>query len=339
MTKKLLSLITGSYLLIYSVSNAQPILTATGINPVIGDNFNNVSSNYISPGNSGANQTWDLSSLTYNPSANPENAVAASSTPYAANFPNANLAFTSMGNSYDYYKTSSTAFQNYGYSTSNSNILAYTDPEDILRFPFTYNNTYTDSWGGTNTNGGQTDIAHGTTTVTADAYGTLITPAGTFANVLRLHVIIDQIDSTNNTPTFILHEDLYEWYRNGIHNALAIAGSYSFGSGSPVPFSGYLANPSVGVNDIENMISEYTISPNPASEQLTLNFALTENKNVNVKVINVLGQNIQMEQAAKGLQGANSIELNVAKLPEGIYFAQILLDGNVAGTRRFVVSK
>jgi hypothetical protein len=39
------------------------------------------------------------------------------------------------------------------------------------------------------------------------------------------------------------------------------------------------------------------------------------------------------------MQGLNNIQLDVATLPEGIYFAQIVLEGNIAATKRFVVSK
>ncbi|MCC6702640.1 MAG: T9SS type A sorting domain-containing protein [Fluviicola sp.] len=46
-----------------------------------------------------------------------------------------------------------------------------------------------------------------------------------------------------------------------------------------------------------------------------------------------------MNQQMEGFQGTNTIQLDVATLPEGIYFASIVLDGTTAATKRFVVAK
>src|SRR4051794_9645834 len=86
---------------------AQP--TITGANaPVIGDvlveQFTTAS---VSQGNGGANQTWDFSTLQGNGDLSSTTLVSPSSTPYAANFPGANVAAVSSG-AYAYYLTSST---------------------------------------------------------------------------------------------------------------------------------------------------------------------------------------------------------------------------------------
>jgi len=57
MNKKLLNLMAGSLVLICSVSIVQPTLTATGSNPIVGDSYTLFNGNYVSQGNSGANQT------------------------------------------------------------------------------------------------------------------------------------------------------------------------------------------------------------------------------------------------------------------------------------------
>ncbi len=341
MKKNVLSLITGSLIVLNSLSNAQPIITAAGINFVVGDQLNVVNATYVNPGSQGANQTWDLSAMVS--SFTTQNVgVTASSTPYASNFTGATIALNqpAYGN-YSYYKINSSAQQYYGYENVNG-FQAYSDPEDMIRFPFTYNDTYIDPWSVTFLVSGTTKYRKGTTTVTADGYGTLITPAGSFTNVLRVHFVEDYIDSMNfsGSPAITnLHQEQYFWYKEGIHFALAEIYSASVNNGAPILSGTYLANPATGVNDLSNMISEYSLSPNPTSEQVKLNFTLTENKKVTINVFNALGQNIQLEQTENEMQGANTIELNVATLPEGIYFAQILLDGNVAGTKRFVVSK
>src|SRR5687767_6662699 len=125
--KKNTLLISFSLLLlsIYS-SKTQPVLTATGINPVIGNTFTSNSTNYVSPGSPGANQTWDLSSMLAG-SPTVGTAIAPASTPYASSFPMAIIAYNSSG-IYQYLKASSTAFSNAGAALSGL-VIAYSDME------------------------------------------------------------------------------------------------------------------------------------------------------------------------------------------------------------------
>lgn len=185
MKKSLHILFFGS--LISAVNTvAQPTITATGINPIGGDVITTTNTNYVGPGSAGINQTWDLSTMTPSGASATFAYANPSSTPYASSFTNSNVS-ASYGGSYVYYKTSSAAWQFYGAVTSAT--MSYSNPEDFLHFPFTYTNTYTDSWATTFISGGYTFYRTGTTTVTADGYGTLITPSGTFSNVLRVHFI------------------------------------------------------------------------------------------------------------------------------------------------------
>ena len=70
---------------------AQPTLTATGINPVISDQLSTETAQYVTPGNSGANQTWTLAMTSSGNSTT--TGVAPSSTPYASSFPTASVCF------------------------------------------------------------------------------------------------------------------------------------------------------------------------------------------------------------------------------------------------------
>jgi hypothetical protein len=338
MKKNILYFITGCFTFMYSVSHAQPTLTAIGSNPVVGDHFSLVKSNYVNPGNAGANQTWNLSAMTNN-STHTFNAVTVSSTPDGTNFPNATVVFDGMPvNTYSYFKTSSSVQQNCGYATGFT-YLSYSDPEDLLRFPFTYNTAYNDHWAGTYINSGFTIYRKGITTVTADGYGTLITPEGSISNVLRINVIQNYTDSSDVFGTTTTNNNQFLWYKDGTHYALAFLTASVVSGTAPTQDAGYLSGNTVGISDITNSVSEYSVSPTLASDYVKLNFTLTENKKVNVNVFNTLGQSVQTAQTESGIQGTNTIELDVATLPEGIYFAQIMLDGTVAGTKRFVVSK
>jgi hypothetical protein len=154
----LLLLVAGGFC---SALVAQPVLTSAGIMPVVGSSYTSVTSAYASPGNSGANQTWNLA-LTNNGTGT-ATGVTPSSTPYAASFPGATVAFNS--GAYAYYKGTSSAWQNCGY-VSGSTVISYSNLEDMLHFPFTYNDTYTDTWSATFVSASYTYYRTGTTTVT-----------------------------------------------------------------------------------------------------------------------------------------------------------------------------
>lgn len=325
----------------YSISFAQPVLTATGINPIIGTTFSYTSTSFFNQGAAGASQTWNFGSIT-GTAGNPSVCVAPSSTPQGANFPNANISFNSGGSgTYAYQKTSSSAYQNYGNVTSTGVIMPFSNPEDLLRFPFTFNNTYTDPWAVSFVNGGYTWYRTGTTTVTADGYGTLIIPSGTINNVTRIHfvqVYQDSVDLGGFPYIITYNNDEYMWYADGTHTA--IAASYTLTtSGSSSSSGGFYLTNTVGVNDINKFISAYDIYPNPASDQIKLDFTLSQNKNVEVRLFNSLGEKLDVFERKNGIQGLNTIQMDISTLPKGIYFAQILLEGNIAQTKRFVVSK
>lgn len=342
MKKTLLNLVTASLVLIYSISMAQPNLTATGINAVVGESFtlNSYTAVAVSPGSAGASQTWNLTSMSGTP-LGLTSIVAASSTTYGSSFTNANIAWNTSGSGLSYFKTSSTAMQGYGTVTaSGSVIMPYSNPEDYLHFPFNYNNTFSDTWATQFLSGGYTFYRTGTTTVTADGYGTLITPTATYTNVMRVHMVQDYRDSTYIGMPYIItyNNDEYVWYKEGTHYQIATIYTLTSSSGGLYYGGSYVAG-STGIDNSSDFISSSSLFPNPATDKVTIDFTLTENKEVNVQMLNATGQQVIMNQNAKGNRGLNTIQLDVANLSEGIYFAKITLDGNIATTKRFVISK
>lgn len=319
---------------------AQPTLTATGINPVVGDIFTQTSSTVgVNQGSSGAGQTWNLSSITG--TTGTYSMVAASSTTYSASFPGANLSETGA---VSYYKTSSTAWQIYGVVESTVTI-SYSNPEDVLHYPFTFNNSYTDTWSSTFVNAGSTYYRTGLDSIKADGYGTITTPIGTFNNALRVHFVQNYQDSTYiGTPYVITYRnDEYMWYINGNHSA--IAATYTFTSasaflGNTTTYgSTYLSNVVAGIDEQSDIISSYNLFPNPASNSININLSLTENQAVELKLFNSLGAQVLASVNKEGMQGENNYKLDISTLPEGIYFVQLHLDGNLTSTKRFIVTK
>lgn len=316
---------------------AQPTLTATGIAPVVNDYIGIHTSAYTSPGSGGANQTWNLSMSSTGYSTvtgtNPAN------SPYAASFTQATVGFLNSG-TWSYSKSTSSAWQNCGVVNGAGTVMSYSNLEDMLRFPCNYNDSYTDSWAVTYVQATYTYYRWGTTTVTADGYGTITTPDGTFANAMRVHFYQDYKDSVNimNNPIVITYtNDEYMWYINGNHYPVAAVYTLTPSMSSPVQGAFYIDNVVSGVTE-SAALSSFSLAPNPATDQLNLNLHLTEEKEMTVTVYNSIGQEVMTPVSAFGTTGENRISISVAELPEGIYFATVTMAGEPASTSRFVVT-
>lgn len=336
MKKNLQNLFTGCLIAAVSVASAQPTLTASGTNPAVGDNYSTSSCAAFSQGASGANQTWNNSSLVSTGSTS-TTCVTVGSTTNGSSFPNANVASQS-GSNISYFKTSATGMQNYGYDAGGT-LFLYSNPEDQLHFPCTYNSTFTDNFAATFTTSGYTTYRHGSTTVTADAYGTLTTPTGTYTNCMRIHFVQAYSDSLYvGMPTVITYSnDEYIWYKDGIHAPIAYTFSF-VSNGSTSSGAGYLST-ALGVNEVDNNISMFSVYPNPASETINLLFNLKNANNAQLNVFNSIGQQLSVTSLQNLFEGDNTVSVDVATLPEGIYFVQLILDNGNIQTRRFVVTR
>ncbi|TND08070.1 MAG: hypothetical protein FD123_2624 [Bacteroidetes bacterium] len=264
--------------------------------------------------------------------------VAPSSSPYSPSFPGATVAFDQSG-IWAYYKCNSSAWQNLGVKPS-STLMYYADPEDMLRFPFTYNDSYTDTWSTTYSQVSYVYYRWGTTTVTADGYGTLTTPEGTFANVTRVHFYQSYKDSTNimSTPYVITYtNDEYMWYLNGNHYPIAAVYTLTPSTGGPVQSAFYMNNVVNSVNE-NSAITALSLSPNPANEQVNFDITLDQEKELSIALYNSVGQKIELTATVAGRIGENKISVPVSELPAGVYFASVSLNGEQVTSRRFIVT-
>lgn len=76
--------------------------------------------------------------------------------------------------------------------------------------------------------------------------------------------------------------------------------------------------------------------PNPASSMVRFNYDLSSASNAAVTVYNLLGQEV-MSERLNGLQG--QVAFSVADLNEGIYFCNLMVNGQVMKTEKFIVKK
>jgi hypothetical protein len=338
MKKCLFCLFLGSLLLLSFSSRAQPNITGTGVNPVIGETITEHRTTFHSPGTSGVNQTWNFASWASTATVILQ-VVNPTVTTYGSSFPNANTAFTTVGSaSAAYYKYSSTAMQNYG--SYSSVVIAYSNPEDLLRYPFSYNNTYTDTWTAQYVNSTYTFYRKGSSTVTADGYGTLITPSGTFTNVLRVHLVQTYQDSAYlGTPYIVTYSnDEYMWYKEGMHYQLASTYNLIPSVGNSMSGSTW-TDASSGIENLSDIISSCKLYPNPASDKLNIEMKLENNQDMEINLYNSMGQKLTAYKVPEAAFGEYLQQINVEQLPKGVYFAEIIAAGKRSLTKRFLVAR
>jgi hypothetical protein len=142
----------------------------------------------------GADQTWDLSTITLQPIGTLD-FISAAGTPYAATYPAANWVWrqnvTGLGSQYMYLNFSSSAVEVLatGVPLETNN---YTNPKTVLQFPFSLGQSVTDTY---TDNDGTSSV-----TWTYAGHGTAITPVGTFSNIVKVTSTEDDLVLWNTAP-------------------------------------------------------------------------------------------------------------------------------------------
>lgn len=336
MIKNLQNLIIAAGLLNSALSIAQPTLTSANTSPILGDVYVVKSTNYVAPGSAGASQVWNLSGMAATSTTN-YTAVTVASTPNGASFPSANIAVTD-GTNYAYLNGTPTLLQNSGIDGGGV-VMSYSNLEDELHYPFNYTNTFNDSWATTFTNG-LTFYRTGTSTVTADGYGTVTTPAGTFNNTLRVHLYQVYQDSANIGSPIIINytNDEYFWYLPGNHYTVASVYSLTT-NGSPTTAGSYLNVVTTGVNEHHGAFSSLNLYPNPSSQNINVNYEASGYQNISMNIFNSMGQKIKSLDNVSSFGVGNTLTVSVNDLPSGIYYLQMNGDGILSKQERFVIAK
>ena len=301
-----------SFWLISITTFAQPIINSSDFN-----NFNisytikNAVSATLNEGAPGAGVTWNFSSLvlSYDPQAGVETVMQVPNGPFSSIFSSANYVFKSYSTAsnnedfYTYFNKTATILEELGGSTSSFVDYSYINPYTLLVFPFTYGTISTDT---AQEVGQSAPISE---TITYDAYGTLITPFGTFNNVIRASRV------QNNTYTD------YIWYKTEPFGPIlevypSFTGERNF----------FFYEPSTLATEIFNQANNY-IFPNPANNVLNVvtdNFSLINQ----IIITDLTGKKILQ-------QSGNLNSINIESLSSGIYIVQVVANKDMF-TQKFI---
>ena len=294
---------------------AQPVINSSDF-----DNLNlsyfskSANSATINQGVAGANVTWDFSSLVLTSSpdnADGTNIVKVATGPFVTSFPTCNyvLKFTSITNStpssegYAYFNKTATKIEQLGGSSNTDLNFSLINPNTVFVFPF--------SFGMSNTDTSQQDAASPieTETQTYDAYGTLITPFGTYTNVIRLKS--EELGETNVS---------YSWIKVNPYQDIA-----SYNTFNGINYFSFSVPPALDNEIFE--ISKIAIYPNPATS--TLKIKLSDNSAISKITITDLSGKKILEQ------NGNLNTINIENLAKGLYVIDALV-GEIRLVEKFI---
>lgn len=304
-----------------SVVNAQS-LTRNDIGLQVGDNFTIFQSGYHDPGANGTGVTWDLSAMNGQAG---QIDVTVNNNSSGSGFPNANIFLTVSGNN-SYYNITNTYMETVG-SEYSGGTQVYSDPLTMLTFPVTSSTDFTDTFESSNTNT-LGELVTGTIHVEFSGTGTLITPAGTFTDVVRIKQTQIVHHMLNSVPQYVDTSVAYIWYKAGFHYQLAFVQSVE---STVSDFQqGYYTSATVNnLSTEENQLFQVTIYPNPASERIQLQ---SNGKISDLKIYDVSGE-LVLDEA---ITHSPTIELNITDLNSGIYFIHVLDENGTSSVKRFI---
>ena len=123
----------------------------------------------------------------------------------------------------------------------------------------------------------------------------------------------------------------------GIYNVRSYNAGGCFSTSLPVTVTVILTREinSSTSETLNEQKDKFIVYPNPAKEKLNIVFNETQEKNMNVKLLDITGREIQNIEVSS-LIGANQVQLDVSALPRGIYIAYLLSD-NKKQTMRVIL--
>ena len=306
----------------------------------------------ISPGNAGANQTWDFS-LLHNHSSSTYNYVTPASTGYSYHYPGATIVANVNSSIYNFLNSSASGIQVLGFT---GNLLGtgalsvvYSNPEKIISFPTTYNTVCNDTskydcrfYYGQTVQGYLVDSVRqkelNYITSTFDAWGNATTPDGTFP-VLRQNKSKKTIDSS-----WVYIHAISAWY--AYSNSTTTTQSYGFvGNGikmalvniNCVPDSSRIqtvdwtrATPlSINENNTSEAVHVY---PNPVSDLIFV--SNSGNDKLRAVIYDVEGREVYNSSIANN----NITTIPVKNLNEGVYILKLFNNSGLTKTEKLVIN-
>lgn len=286
----------------------------------------------ITSGGSGANQTWNYSSLdsfrtdtiTFLPPAG---------SPFAANFPDANV-YGLLDEAHAYFVKNGSGLYADGVAAAFIGTIDNNPNERVIMFPMTMGNSFNDTSKMSITMAsspmpGVDSMRSETTkhkTATADAWGTITTPGGTFS-AIRVMSVEYTVDSTflHTTGAGWSFDNesydtnyVYQWWAKGQYMPVMSMDSSTFGGGKSISF--IMPHPT-SVKEYAKLNA--SVYPNPANDVL---YIRSQSAKVSYAIYDMKGVLIRQQSNVSG-----NTHVPVADLSAGTYLYSVTdQDGKAA---------
>jgi hypothetical protein len=292
---------------------------------------------YVSPGNAGANVTWDLSSLT-DDSTEVVSFVAPQGTPAYASFPASTAAQPSEGGDLTYFSCNGSGIELLG-STAGADLVVYQDGERIMSYPCAFNTQWQDAFNASFTVLGLIIDRAGTITGNADGYGSVVLPYGTVNNVLRVRTTEVYTDVT---PFGDIGYDFdsYYFYKPGVHVPVAAVRDYAidaFGNAQVVQSAEWLDESFLSMADAFRYAIGIDLFPNPARTSVSVVFGADGAKGLRMELVDAAGRVVLRQDLGRAMAGIQRQDLDVSALAPGLYNVHISDGLGGQGVKRLVI--
>ena len=325
---------------------AQPTVTSS-IEPAAGTAVTNIyaDSSTMSPGNAGANQTWDFSGAVASGIVRTDDWINPAGTPFDTAFVGVSICQktqdTANNDLYLYLNRTSamTDLVGMGFEFAGSSmVMHYTDPLTYRTYPLNYNGTLYDNYDGT------ASISIGPFTVTnyrygwysyvIDGWGTLITPLATYTDVLRMHIRQYNTDSIvyagGIVPTQVVHtaSTAYFWGTaepgHVLYQAYMGYDTTITDSGSSVAISASYQGLGSGVPENNaGIVSSLSVYPSPASDKVTVTVNDPVNGDAVLRLYDIQGREIWSATAGMHAGSPFRQSISLTGLSPGLYTIKV----------------
>jgi hypothetical protein len=311
----------------YLTVSSQPTLTHNGVAFQIGTSVTSHIGAYDFPGNPGPGETWDFSNYS-GPNVATYSGVNPAGTPYVGLYPAADVCSYAPGpGQYEYLEDDMAATHLLGANAASASLNFSANKQTFLVFPLTYNDTWTDTYQASGNNAGFPFTRTGTITAEADGYGTLITPNGTYTNVLRIYYYQTFTDNSSS-GSYDGEQSTWSWYKEGIH--------YPIFSITDALYDGFPSFSMGTYNDAPTGFDEpaaaefVSVYPTPANAELFVKLGSSSSLR-NYELTDITGRKILSGELSRQLNA-----INTQNIPAGHYMLRIISD-NAVQTKKVVI--
>jgi hypothetical protein len=310
--------------------HAQPTLAAYNSNPVAPTQFTCIGINYITPANVSGFTVWNFISLV------PKDTFLISYSnhgefPADSIFPASDIT-RKIRNTFEYLITTTNGVSLAGYTDSLTYL--YSENAELIRYPFTYQNQYTDNYYGKYKRKNDTINRSGSVAVSAPAYGNVKLPYATINNVLCIKTIETFNDFTKSGNEY--HEiTTYAWHVPGISSPIICFRSENF-NGNFKESGFYLTKESLGVADKLNTAFDVSLINSSEHKLPQLIINASNSVKITISCVNLTGQEVFIPMTSELKAGQNKVELPDQTVLPALYL-MIFRSADYQIIKKFVV--